>query len=341
MFFLFLIVAISCKRSPEKISSFPLEFNLKGFKIGGKAEFKIVNLNIYDNILIATTISKQNILHLYDLNSLNHISSSIKVGSGPDEIHNPSFSVFNNQKGILWLNDLGEQSVIGYKINNLIKQKKNSFAYIKPPSSTFPDNYFIPVKKSLFLYPTRNPEYYFYCANKKGVIIDSLNIKNKTNIYPSVNKKDLYYALWYHSTIHPSQEKIALAYMFADIIVGIDLKGNIIFQKQGPDLIKEEPQKIRSPNVKETYQKLKSDKDYIYGLYLGKSINSLKGKKYKSNHPNTIFVFNWEGDPIAEIKLEHPILDFAIDKKNKRIITYASNLGEFVYYNLPEKLYND
>jgi hypothetical protein len=178
-----------------------------------------------------------------------------------------------------------------------------------------------------------NPNYYLYAANKKGKVIDSLNIKNKTEIYPDVNKKDLTAERLFIHIDHPSNEKIIIAYRYADIIVGIDYKGNILFQAQGPDMIRESPSKN---NKKVTYSSIKYTKNKIFGLYNGGHIR--KGPKDKPKYSENIFVFDWQGQPIANLQLEHPTQSFAIDKENERIITYAADLGEVVCYEIPSFL---
>ncbi len=133
--------------------------------------------------------------------------------------------------------------------------------------------------------------------------------------------------------VHPSEEKIIIVYRYADIIVGIDFNGNILFQRQGPDMIQESPAQDFKKN---TYASFKYIKNKLFGLYNGGYVR--KNPKDKPKYSENIFVFDWQGQPIANLQLEHPTYTFALDKENKKIITYATDLGELVSYEIPSFL---
>jgi len=341
LFSLLLILLIGCNdnSSMKTFSKFPEKIKLEGEKSGLKPHFKIAKLNIYDSLLLITESKTENTIHLYNKDDFAHILSTGKIGRGPGEIKSPGFYVFDNENGILWTPDLGKGEIMEWIIDTLLvkgKAYQPAISY-KTPSCLWPTPCFSPLNDSVFLYRVQdNPDYYFYAANTKGKIIDSLNIKNKTKIYPDVNKKDLIAARWFLHIVHPSEKKIIITYREADIIVGIDFNGNILFQKQGPDMIQESP---ANNYMKRTYYSLGATEDHIFGLYKGGYVK--KRPKDKPKYSENIFVFNWQGKPIVNLQLNHPTQSFDIDKENNRIITYAADLGEIVCYELPSFLYNN
>lgn len=322
--------------SLEKFSKFPKKIKLEGKKTGFKLDFKIAFLDVYDSLLLITETKTTNTIHLYNKNNFDHILSTGKIGRGPGEIKSPGFYVFDKAKGILWTPDLGDDEIMKWKIDNLLKKRASyqPTASYTPPSSLWPTPCFSQLNDSTFLYRVQNnPDYYFYGADKKGKVIDSLNIKNKTEIYPDVNKKDLMTERLFTHIVHPSEEKIIIVYRYADIIVGIDFNGNILFQRQGPDMIQESPSQDFKKN---TYASFKYIKNKLFGLYNGGYVR--KNPKDKPKYSENIFVFDWQGQPIANLQLEHPTYTFALDKENKKIITYATDLGELVSYEIPSFL---
>jgi len=333
--FLTLILLSNCKEKSkiETFKKFPRKIELKGKKSGLKPLFKLATINIFDSLLIISNTKRSlNTIHLYNKKNLQKIFSTGEIGPGPKEIKNPGFYKFNQEKGSLLTPDWGRGKIFEWDLDSILQKKTTYWPnnYYVTPSSIWPITTYSFFNDSIILFRVDNPEYYFYAANNKGEVIDSMCIKDKSEIYSNINRTDLMSKIWYQHIIHPDKNKIFIAYKYADIIVGIDFKGNIIFRKQGPDMIKENP---ADKQLKRTYYPLKSTEKYVFGLYFG--YYPRKGQKHTTKYPKKIFVYNWKGDPIVQLILEHPTMSFDIDKENNRIITYAADLGEVVCYDIP------
>lgn len=65
---------------------------------------------------------------------------------------------------------------------------------------------------------------------------------------------------------------------------------------------------------------IKCDEQYIYILYSGR-----KRKDYglKTNHCEHLLIYDWEGNPIKQLKLEKPLFSFDYDSKENKIIGIA------------------
>lgn len=335
---LFLLIQ-GCKdnSSKDKFSKFPRELKPKPIHTGFTPHFKFAHLNIYDSLLIITETQTIHTIHLYNKNTFEHVLSAGKKGRGPGEIKNSGPDMFDIKRGIVWTNDWGRFKISQWRLDSLINNKyyKPSLEY-NTPSCIWPVTHFSMISDNIFLYLTKNPDYFFYAATKEGKIIDSLNIKNNTDIYPDVNRNNIISHRWYYHAIHPTKKRIAIAYEYSDIILGLDFKGNILFQKQGPDNIIGDPQKIYNPGQKTTYSLLHSDSKYIYCLYNG-NILVKRGKNgnHKINYAKYLAVFNWDGKPVARLELEYPTISYAVDRDNNKIYTYAANLGEIICYKFP------
>jgi hypothetical protein len=142
----------------------------------------------------------------------------------------------------------------------------------------------------------------------------------------------------YLYTIHPAKERIFFAYHNADIIVCTDFDGNVLYSRQGPDMIQEDPKPMSvkkeiETKRKNTYYAICSDEKFVYCLYNGRRSWLMKDGEPTNQFPQNLFIFNLEGDPVMKLKLEHPTPVLALDKENNRIITYLWSIGNVVYYN--------
>jgi len=334
--------------SIELFSSFPKTVTLKSIKTNAKAYYRNANLQVFDSLLLLTTTDRSvnKKIHLYNKNTFDHIISTGIVGKGPGEMHNPGWNTWDTKKGIIWYPDNSKRVLWKFEIDSIINNPhyKPSKPFKFPSALVFPKSA-APYSGGLFSYAIDNPEYYFYVANANGKIIDSLNLPNRSGIYPDLNRDKIKTTQWYYYTIHPSKEIVFVAYHYADIIVGTDFKSNILFKKQGPDEILEDPKRI-NPNKafknerKTTYWCLRSDEEYVYCLYSGRNFFRKEEQEIVPQGAKTIFVFTWKGRPVIKIHLDRPATKFAIDKENDRIITFARDIGDLVYYNFSfEKLY--
>jgi len=81
---------------------------------------------------------------------------------------------------------------------------------------------------------------------------------------------------------------------------------------------------------------IKSDNDFIYCLYKNKPL--IDEKTNLPVYTNKINVYNWSGNPVAQLNFNHPVQTFTIDRKNNKIITYAPDMDSFMVYNYPDEI---
>lgn len=346
--FLVLFAHNSCKElkenEPELFRDFPETKKLKCTYTNAEALFPDANLQVFDTLLVLTGTESDKMIHIYNKTTLNHITSAGRIGKSDGEITNPAWNTWDKNRGIIWYPDIGkkEGEIFKFEIDSILNYPdyKAPRPYKIPSKIRFTKTIAPYPNGNLFSYAVDNPEYYFYVADQNGKIIDSLNLPNKTNIYKKLDKKQIMHTKWYYYTFHPSKEKVFIAYHYADIIVGTDLQGNILFQKQGPDDIQEDPKHIDwreaiKNNRKTTYWRIRSDDKYVYCLYSGEIFFHPNKEKPIPIYGKSIFVFTWEGEPLIRLNLDHEANSFALDKDNNRILTFATDIGELVYYNFP------
>ncbi|MBS3775753.1 MAG: hypothetical protein KGY70_11235 [Bacteroidales bacterium] len=340
--FIFLIFSFGCHQKQmekETFIEFPETRKLISKKTGAGAFYKYVGgIKIYDSLLILSTRRAEKKIQIYDKNTFEHIASAGVVGKGPGEIQQPWGASWDHKNKIIWYNDLTGRKIWEFKVDSILNHpgyKPTHFFKIPARPSFIKGS--APFKNDLFTYPTDLRENFLMVFNAQGKIVDS--IPNKTNIYPDYDPMEIISRTWYHYHIASQKQKIIFAYNHADFIVCTDFEGNILFKRQGPDMIREETPKKMSfekeakINFKSTFNTIRSDNRYIYCLYNGRNNSYMEDEEIKHTAPKNLFIYTWEGSPVMRIKLDHPTSTFALDKENNRIITYPNDIGDLVYYN--------
>ncbi|MBS3742632.1 MAG: hypothetical protein KGY74_10970 [Candidatus Cloacimonetes bacterium] len=340
IFLIVLICLLGCRQEDQGIETFtefPLTDTLEAIEPNVKAYFRGADLYVYDSLLILETMYADNKLHLYNKNTFEQLAISGVSGKGPGEIRNPFGTALDRQNGVIWYCDQGNRNIWKFEIEGILKdtayRPKKSVKIPSGPKFISNHKY---LRDGLFTYPDNERANYLKTFNTKGEIVDS--IPNRTNIYPDLKPKEIMYTTWYLYTIHPSKERIFLAYHNADIIVCTDFEGNVLYVKQGPDMIQEKPKRMAAreeakENKKSTYWGIRADDKYLYCLYSGRNSWRMENDKPTPQYSRKILIFTQEGDPVMKLRLEHPTPVLALDKENDRIITYPWSIGNVVYYN--------
>lgn len=113
-----------------------------------------------------------------------------------------------------------------------------------------------------------------------------------------------------------------------------DLIKEVVIQPNGekPYLLKDNKQNII--HFAEPF----SSSNYIYVLYIGQSVRDLEN--YEEEYFPRLTIWDWDGNPIAQYKLNLPITSFAISEDKHQLygISYLS-MGKIFQFELPDSLF--
>lgn len=340
---IFLIVVLfsllSCNK-PGVITfkSFPSNYNLMGEKIELEIPLKFATLFFFDSLLVVTnTFDSKKYIHLFNRTKLTYISSSATIGQGPGEISNPFLANLDYQNRIIWCMDHAKRELLKFPIDSIVKKPDYTALYKVPlPSVQRLIVQYLPYNKNLFSFLNMdfNPIISFF--NQQGEVIDSLNIQNKIGYYTDYwdDLKESNTIPYIHK-FNPTNDKIVIAFRFADIIKILDFNGEILSSIQGPDIINQAPILPATETIG-AYFDVQKDDDYIYCLYNGKQKILKSNGNLIPSFPKSLFVFDWGGHPISRLDFEYSVSSFAIDQINHRIVTFSPDFGDFIVYKLPE-----
>lgn len=334
--FVFLIVACS-KKENKHFSRFPKLYQLKGKKVETKIPFKFGTFYLYDSlIIVSNTFDTKKFIHIYDRSDYKYLSSSATIGRGPGEISNPFQAILDAKNKSIWCMDFGKRKLLKFPIDSILMNPD----YVPVTSVQLPTEKRLIISyqkydNKIFSFLNNEPDALISFFNNKGDILDSLSIPDNIGYYKNPKELRRSNTVLYLYGVHPSKEKIVLAFRFSDIIKIIDRNGNVIESEQGPDNINEDP---LAPLDESTlaYFEMRTDKNYIYGLYQGIKRVIKENGRLISTFPHRLFIFDWDLKPVASIVLEYSASSFLIDKLNHHIITYSPDFGGLIIYSLPD-----
>jgi len=318
--------ATSCKIKNEKynliVKSFPLNIELKGSTI--KTTVNILNpkgIGISgDKVLIYDNVQKD-LFKVFKLPNLEHIYSWGNMGRGPDEftfIDDNYIRCFDNE---LELVDHGTLKRFVVNSNCLVIKST-----VELPTLQNPINNMQKINDSFYI-----ANNIFEDVEYEHILIDvkSNRITNKFGKYPddglNIKKGIDNYQIYYKSNIsNPDREKFIVFYMYFNKIKIYNGHGNIekiiILEDKEIDKYKIEHRDDNPLYFGIPY----ATENYFYVLRLNQTENEIVGNI--DNFKPELLIWDWDGNPIANFKLDKPIIRFAVSEKHKKL--YATSVME-------------
>ncbi len=323
-FYVFIaIIFIGCNRSrseknEQTFDEFPNEETLIPEKFADFSKGKITHLLIFDTLLFARNSKKtvkEYFVYSYSLNTKGILDSTFKLGSAKNEILSPLSTGLNSKS--LWVYDFGKKKV---NIAMLATPKIIEEFQVKTGL------YSIQVNDSSQLYGNGDYEKEWKIQKidiASGKILKSFGQYGKApdGIHPmswrSANESFLF--------LRPDNKMLVSAFRFTDKIEIFDLttfKSKII---SGPENfeIAFKPLLFYKRHISERTKDTRfgfvggyTTNKYIYLLYSGNNHASENLDFGKS-----IFVYDWDGNPVRKIKLPNYISCFAV-KEDKELFVF-------------------
>lgn len=302
-----------------------------------------VSLLMLDSAIVTLDLKTDTLFQVFKLPSFKYIGGFIHRGEGPDEeifvdpfmqrLTNNQF-IFRNLTGVKIAKfDTFTDSI---KVINTIKLTND----VADLFHTFMLNHKIigikadfTTKKEFISYNPKNHE-----ANDFGqdypTVSKHIKIadKNKIQLFAKAN------------TVKPDGTAFACVYDKFPILriytntgklkKEIRLDNNQSFPYA---LTKDEPTIGEINEMMQNYRMIKSTDHFIYALYIGKKNKDLPPGL--NDFSNIIHVWDWEGNPIMELKLDKDIFTFDISNHDEFIICSSlEKLNGFYKYKLPVNL---
>lgn len=284
----------------------------------------ITRLYTIDNYLIISDHkSLDKLVHIFDKNNFNHVTSIAYKGQGPDEIAMIGHIGVDEIHRRFYISDHGKQSILSYNLDSVLANSSYMPSIkAKMKERQFPDKYqYIndTLSIALIIEPTGNSGFNQSVArwNMNTGYITPMKYK-----HPDVTKKRVSIAAY------PEKGIYIECYSLCDLMTICDLNGNLVCNTYGP--------KWHSSDINNQYYgKVLFCKEYIFALYSGED-NIIEGrnKQIKASHPTKFILFDTNGNYIQTLEIGYQITDFCYDEDNNRIVMSLDDDVQFACLDL-------
>lgn len=271
-----------------------------------------------DNLIISDSKAYNEMLvHLFNKNNFDYITSALPKGQGPGEITIIGHIGTNNSNNNLYVSDHGKLKIFTYPIDSI-----RDNAYYKPEVKKeinmiqFPSKYeFIndTLSYARIIAPTENIGHNEFLATwnmQTGVI------KKIKYIHPKIEKKRITLA------VSMDNEILVECYHNHDLMTIMDLEGNLKYNVYG------ENWNDRNANKINHFGDVVIRDDKIVASYSGGDMST------NQYYPTKLHIFDISGDYIKTLDIGYRISDLCYDKEKDRIIFALDDVIQFAYLNL-------
>lgn len=293
------------------------EIKVNDFLIGS-----IARLFIIDNYLIILDAKSQDkLVHIFNINNFDYLTSVIRRGKGPGEIVNIGHIGIDNTNRRLFVTDHGKQVIYDYELDRLLADT----SYLpelktKLGKSQFPDRYLFvndSISLGIVIEPIGNSDYKQLVAKWNMATGEIVPMKYE---HPDINKKRINFAASIENKIYVE------TYIYHNLMTICTLNGDLKYNVYGPTW-----DATPSKNIHH-YGKTMICKDKIIALYSG-------GDNYTSDYyPTKFLVFDINGNYIKTLNTEYKIDDFCYDRENNRIVMTLNDQIQLAYFDVGDIL---
>lgn len=337
-----ILYSCSSNKKTEKdyFSSFPktetIQFKeIVEFKKGVPQKLMVID----SNLIISNNYS--NVSHFfynYSLKDNKYKKKYFKKGRGPNEILSSNGGVINNEN--LFVYDVTIKKIVSTDLSIALDTITKKLKFKEKHLKNYYDEISFINNKTFLATGVENSQ------NKASLVdLSTENIvrnfgeyKNKPSKIPLDAFKDAYTSYIY---LRPSGGKFVIPYRYTDLIEIYNLKDSSFVTRQGPKVFNPDFEvKGRQGNFYMSKTK-KTRKAFVSGMVTDEYIYLLFSGHLRTEENwsfgKSIYVYDWDGNPIKEIKLDRYIYTFTVTNDNKEIYAFDENTGYIVHSKIPLK----
>ncbi len=326
--------SLRVNRQETPIEKFPQFIKVNFVKVSAYTFYEPLEMHIKDDFIICqNTDTPEN---GYWFNILNKqgkvVDRKFKKGKGPNEVLKAGSSGFDNNR--FWHFDRGLRKfwVVNSVLQDTPNPKSNSIDLMVGRARYYNDSTIITRGGTGTSY-----KYDLYDFKNKKIIggYGDLSTLSKLDVFdngwnPQMEKE--YFEGDFK--FKPDKTKFVVGYYYFDVIEIYHAKGDLIKAIRGPLRLSPEFRLFatkeyagfdKHPQTIVAYTYIQCTDKYIYAAFSGNQLHG--GSPF---HPKKKYVFNWNGDSIAILQLNHPVMSFVIDEKDNTIYSVSDSTGDFI-----------
>lgn len=275
-------------------------------------------------LIISDYNAPHKLIHIYNKHTFKYLKSIGERGEGPAEITNMGEIESNEKERIFYVIDHGKQKILEYAIDSVLsdscyvpKQKAAMHKMEFPVSFQYVND---TLSYALF-FKVLNSNDYKPVASRWNMQTGEVVYMNYEG-HPQIKQKRVEYA------VSPKYGLYVEVYWYNELISLGSLNDSLKFNLYGKNW------DDKNVNHIFYFRKAAFCKDKIVVSYSGdKHIINESGIP-KVHYPKQLVLFNLEGDYLATLIIEYPIISFAYDTDNNRIIFAFDDEMQFGYLDM-------
>jgi hypothetical protein len=295
------------------------EIEIEDVMIGSIARLYLTD----DYLIIVDVKSFDMLIHLFNRNNYQYLTSAIPRGQGPGEIAVSGHIAVNNDKKEFYISDHGKLKIFIYPLDSILNDSYYMPGIKKEINNIqFPSNYVFINDTLCFariIEPTGNVGHNEVVAKWNMQTGEVVKMKYS---HPKVEKKRISLA------VSMDNETLVECYHNHDLMTIMDLDGNLKYNIYGRNWNRKDASQLQH------FGKVVFRGDKIIASYSGG--NRLTEEYY----PTKLLIFNINGDYIKTLEIGYRISDFCYDKQNDRLIFNFDDMIQFGYLALNDSIFD-
>jgi hypothetical protein len=267
--------------------------------------------------------SHDKLVHIFDKNEFNYITSIAQRGEGPGEILNIGYIATDEANRRFYVSDWGKQKIFSYDLDSILNPLYIPEVKIETNIEGFPLEYLY-INDTLCIgsvvEPIGNSDYKQLVAKWN---MATGEIKPMIYEHPEIEKKRISFAVSAKYGVYVE------CYSHHDLMTLCSLDGELKYNIYGKKW------NNRKTNAVSFYGDVMFCNDKIVAIYSpGEDRFGERGLGSKVNHPTKVVIFDIEGNYLKTLDIGYSIVNFCYDKENNRIIIHFDDDIQFGYLDL-------
>jgi len=343
----FLLLLFGCRESPKnifldlrpKLLTFEKSYTIVGQHVPVD-NFGGTNVFVVDTLLLFPTSQLDTLYSIVSANTYRHLGNYVSKGNGPNEFLKAlaPISVYKKKSDLfVSLYDYHKKDLIGWNLTGTVSEQTPVFEQVTKFNSLAGTHAIYRVHpldgEAFFLdyldIDGLNQHYAVYHIPSEKIVDD------KAGLISGITELGNSYLLATSTSFSLANRKYVSAMVFIDQLNIYDLarpeEGSKALTIHKKRIGMKEVERTPMPEKMEYYVDVRSDSSFIYALYANQN-----RKDWAVNEtPAVIQVFDWDGNPICELKTKEKIVQFDVDENRRKL--YGLTIEEDLYvYDLGE-----
>lgn len=279
---------------------------------------------VNEYLIISDYKSFDKMIHIFNKNTFDYITSVGQQGQGPTEIANMGRIIPDEDKNTFYVIDHGHQTILSFPLDSVVSDK-----FYVPKKKTSMDQMEFPfmmqyesdtASYALFM-KVLNPGDYVPVVAKWNMNTGERSFMPYTG-HPEVEKKRVSFGASLKHNLY------AEAYWYHDLITICTLQGELKYNLYGTKWDN------RKSNHESYFEQVAFCKDKIIASYWGDTRIYNRNGEQRTHNPDKLLLFDLEGNYISTIEIGYQILSFCYDEDNNRLIFAFDDDIQFGYLDL-------